>query len=128
MDQKKYEINGKIYFQKALVLGQIADIIPLLENRFIDDLSAVGLVTSLGDILPELAAVILIPEGTKISERDLEAMKSEFQNEMSLDTALEVAADFLSFNPVSSFFTRLKNLTGAIVTGMMGKETGSAKS
>lgn len=124
MEQKKYEINGKGYIQKKLVLAQIKPLISSLEGRNIDDLSAIGIVHSLGDILPELASIILIPEGVKASQRDLGAMTEEFRDELDLETALEVAADFLSFNPVSSFFERLKNLTGTIVAGMTTKKTG----
>ena len=125
MEAKKYIINDKTYIQKPLVLGQIGILMKIAEGRVINDLSVFGLIHVFGDILPKIAAVILIPEGSKVSARDLAALEEEFTNELEIDTALEVAADFLSCNPVSSLFTKLRKII-AVTKEKIGKaETGS---
>lgn len=114
MEPKIYTINGKRYIQKPLVLGQIAPLIAILEGRTIMDLSVQGIMAAFSDILPELFAIILIPDGETAGGKDVKAMEQEFRDEMDIDTALEVAADFLYCNPVSSIAIKLSGLTGAM--------------
>lgn len=102
MEQKQYTINGKIYYQKPLVLAQVYPITKLIDGITITELSAEGLVIALGDKLPRAMAIIVTPEGQKVSEKDMVALEQEFAEEMDINTALAVAADFLSCNPISS--------------------------
>ena len=125
MEPKKYIINGKTYIQKPLVLGQITPFLDVMEGRTINDLNALALVKSFGDILPKIAALILIPEGVKVSMRDLSALEEEFRDELDIDTALEVAADFLACNPVSSLFTKLRKMMSMAREEIRDEATGS---
>ncbi len=111
MEPKKYIINGKTYYQKQLVIRQVKQLLEALERVVFDDLSVEGIIRALGDSMPGIAAIILIPEGVKIKNKDLDALAEEFENELSLETTLEVVGDFLAFNPISSI---LSNLSGAI--------------
>jgi hypothetical protein len=128
MEKCKYIINGKTYFQKPLVIGQVELLVKILEGRTVNDLSASGLVLSFGGILPKVAAIILIPEGEKISERDIEAIETELRDELTVEAALEVAADFLSCNPISLIFEQLRNLPAMLAEKIGTKGTGSTKS
>jgi hypothetical protein len=128
MEVMKYIINDKTYIQKPLVLGQIGILMKVAEGRVINDLSALGLIQAFGDILPKVMAVILIPEGSKVSARDLAALEEEFTNELEIDTALEVTADFLSCNPVSSLFTKLRKIVATFKEKIGETATGSKMS
>ena len=110
--EKPYEINGKNYTQRPLVLGQIMPLIDLMQGIELRDFSATGLIQSLGPNLPEVMAIVLIPEGTRLSQKDIPTLAEEFEEYLSIETALEVVEDFLSFNPVSSISARM---TGVMI-------------
>ena len=125
MEPKKYTINGKTYIQKPLVLGQLMPLIKLLEGKVINDVSPLALVTVLGESLPRCMAIILIPEGVSVRERDLDALESEFADNMDLETAMQVASDFFICNPLSSLSSKFR----AMVTGVweqIGKDQDQA--
>jgi hypothetical protein len=127
---KSYNINGKTYTQKPLVIGQVADMKNLIAGIQIVDLSPLGIIQSLGDKLPMALAVVLIPEGAKVKNRDLLAIAEEMEENLDIDTALEMAADFLSFNPLSSISSKSRGLIDKVWQMMpkRDKETGSSRS
>jgi hypothetical protein len=114
MDPKKYTINGKGYIQKPLVLGQMDQMMNILEGVKLTALTPLAIIQALGGRLPMAAAIVLIPEGMKIRDKDLTAIEDEFAENLELETALEVAADFLSFNPLSSISSKSKMLINGI--------------
>lgn len=112
-----YAINGNIYTQKPLVLGQVMPLIKLLEGKVINDVSPLALVTVLGETLPRCMAIILIPEGASVRDRDLDALEAEFSDNMDLDTAMQVASDFFLCNPLSSLSAKFRQM----ITGVWGQ-------
>jgi hypothetical protein len=128
MEQKEYTINGKGYVQKPLVLGQIRLLIALSEGRVFNDFSPFALVATFSDCLPELLAIILTPEGEEVDTKDIKSMMKEFSS-MYVDTAMEVAADFLSFRRNLAIISNLKILAAKLsetmgaMTGGTGSET-----
>jgi hypothetical protein len=126
MEPKQYIINKKTYYQKPLVLGQIDPLVKLIENVTLTELSAYGLVSALGDKLPKAIAIIITPEGQKVSEKNLAELEREFTDEIDIDTALTVAADFLSCNPISSVSRMMAQMVMKILgTIKMSKTDGS---
>lgn len=122
MEEKKYIINGKTYCQKKLVILQVKQILAALEGVVFHDLSAMGVIKSLDDLVPSVAAIVLTPEGTRIKTKDMAFLTDEFENELDFETALEVAADFLAFNPISSIVSNLKKLTGMMARELEGSD------
>lgn len=112
MHPKTYEINNKTYTQRPLVLGQVMPLIDLLQDIELSEFSALGIIRGLGPSLPEVMAIILIPEGVRLRDRNLAALAEEFEEYLTIETALAVAEDFLSFNPLSSISARM---TGVMV-------------
>jgi len=110
MQEHKYEINGKVYSQRPLVLGQVDPLVKLMETITITELNPMGLIRTLGEHMPRAMAIVLIPEGQKVRDKNIDELEAEFANEMDVDTALEVAADFLSCNPVSSISQKIRQL------------------
>jgi hypothetical protein len=105
-----YTINGKTYIQKPLVLGQIQPLITLLEGKTFDDVSPLALISELGETLPRCMAIILIPEGSSVRDRDLDALAAELAECMDMETAMLVASDFFLCNPLFSLLRQLREL------------------
>lgn len=120
MEKKKYEINGKTYTQGPLVLGQLMPLCELIEGVKIPEFTVQGIAKALGGDLPRALAIVLVPEDESPGERETDALAAEFFEHMGIDTALEVVADFLSFNPVSSILERVKLITASFSANLAG--------
>ena len=65
--EKTYEIGGKTYTQKPLVLGQVRQLLDLLANVSIPaDATAVGLINAIGDKLSLAIAIVLAEPGKSL--------------------------------------------------------------
>jgi len=111
MTPGKYTINDKVYIQRPLVLGQIQPLLTFLQGKVFTDLSPMALLMELGDSLPRVAAIIITPEGQRMSEKNIDELEKEFTDYLDIDTALAVAADFLSCNSLSSLSEKLRAVT-----------------
>ena len=104
----KYEIGGKRYAQKPLVLGQYRQLIKLLENVTIPaDVTPMGFIFAIGDSLPKALATVLIEDGTSLKDKDIEALAEELELNMDSDLVMTVAADFFDCNQISSLLGKL---------------------
>lgn len=124
-----YEINGKTYFQKPLVLGQLVQL-----SDFFESLSDVpreatinGLIKTLGDKLPLAIAIVLCEEGKSLRDKDVKALATEFAEHLSLEVAGRIVEDFFVFNPPTSLSGFLERT--AVAVGAIGRQlTRSASS
>lgn len=124
---KTYEIGGKRYHQKPLVLGQISQIVDILKDLSIPaNISPAGVLALMGDRLPRALAVALTPEGVSIKDKDLHAIASEIAFGMEAELALTAVEDFFDCNPLSSLFERMRALNAMFKTEK--RETGSSSS
>jgi hypothetical protein len=122
MEKYKYEINGKTYVLKKLVLGQMRQLIEVLKTiRIPAGAGTAGLIAALGDNLPLALAVVLTEEGKAIKDKDLEKLAEEF-NEFNLEveTAIQVIDDFFVLNPIASLWEKIQGLLEGITKGMKG--------
>ncbi|WP_298434585.1 hypothetical protein [Geobacter sp.] len=111
--EKRYEIDGKVYLQRPLVLGQIRQLMPILEGVAIHPQSdAMQLIGALGDKMPKALAVVLTPEGTSVRDKDLQALAEEIEFGISPEQVFVVVEDFFDCNPIASL---LEKLSGAMV-------------
>ncbi|MEM5790329.1 MAG: hypothetical protein AAGU11_23660 [Syntrophobacteraceae bacterium] len=104
---KTYEIAGKNYVQKKIVLGQLELLVPILSGLEINAATPVAeLVRSLGSALPEAIAVVVVEEGSDTrSAMQSDALRQRAQDlswGMDLELAVEVVTDFFALNPISS--------------------------
>ncbi len=112
---RQYKIGDKIYIQRPLVIGQVRQLLSVLEGIQIpSDVDVMGLVATLGDRLPDALAVILTPVGTHPKEKDLKAISDEIAFSLELETAMKVIEDFFVLNPISSLFERMGKMVEAI--------------
>mgnify|MGYP001160557200 FL=1 len=105
---KTYKIGGITYQQRPLVIGQVKQLLTVLEGLTIpSDIDMMGLVATLGDRLPDALAVILTPDGMSPKDKDLKKLSEELAFSLEIEQAMEVVEDFFVLNPISSLFGRL---------------------
>ena len=127
MEDKTYQIGGKIYIQRPLVLGQIRQFLTALKGVSIPtNMDAMGWIEGLEDVLPGLLAVVLTEEGQSPKEKNMQLLSEEISSSISLETTLQVIEDFFDCNPVPSLLEKFGKMTAAITKKMM--EIGSMKS
>ena len=113
----KYEINGKTYIQKPLVLGQIGQLALCLNGLSIpSDGNPVGMIMKLGDRLNQAIAVVLREEGKPLRDKDIEAMTAEFEDSIDAQTQLSVVKDFFDCNPITFLLETLPPGSGRYKT------------
>ncbi len=107
-----YEIDGRKFIQRPLVLGQLRQLLSVLKTVEIPgDANAVGLIDACGDRLPEALAIVLTEEGSSLKDKNIAALADMLSFSVTPELALQVIEDFFSCNPVSSL---LERLTGTI--------------
>jgi hypothetical protein len=106
----KYQIGDKVYLQKPLVLGQIDQLMDLLEGTQIPKSSNPWMIKkALGEKIYVAMAIVLVEEG-KSPKRDLEELqKNADEIRWSIDhlTSIGVIEDFFECNPIASLLERL---------------------
>ncbi len=131
MDKKEftYEINGKTYIQRPLVLGQIGQITEVLKGiEITQGMGIEQIVQLLGDRLPAAMAVVLTEKGKKVRDKNLPALTEAMQDDMDVGTAIEVMDHFLSLNPIASAFGKLTGIMAGITKAATGSRTSSSQS
>ena len=124
---KTYEIGGRTYEQRPLVLGQIRQLEQLLADVPWDKaVSAAEMLRLLGDRLPLAAAIVLRPKRPwplrllyEPRRKNIRRLAARLTHELDLTIAYQVVADFFTCNPVRSFLARLAGVlqeTGAVPT------------
>ena len=124
----EYEIDGVTYVQKPLVLGQLKQLLSLLQRlRIPADADALGVIMAVGNDLPELLAVVLVEKGASPRDKDLAALSERLAFSITMETALQVVEDFFACNPVSSLLERIAGMmTRAILpTGSTSSSSSS---
>jgi len=106
-----YEFGGKTYHQKPLVIGQIEQLasaveklpIPLFEFSKFKSYTPQQWKDTLVQLLREgilstALAVVLIPEGQKSRDRNLQEIEGDIRDECPLLTGVKVITDFFTCN------------------------------
>jgi len=103
MESIKYEIGGKVYTQRPLVLGQIGQLVDALRDFTLPArANAVDLAMALDDKLPGLLAIVLGVEGLPMQDKDITAMTEELRYSVPAETAIKMVDDFFVCNPIAS--------------------------
>jgi hypothetical protein len=135
-----YEVEGRKYTQKKLVLGQIAQLMELLKETTIPSLlllsrdndnpglsiNADGISRLLGEKLPRAVAIAIAEEGVPLADKDLDQLESHVRWNFDPETTMKVVEDFFTCNPIVSllemYVGMMKKMKESIV------KTGSKKS
>lgn len=114
----EYDIGGKKYIQKPLVLGQLQQLLKLLEGIKIDTPTPMGIVTALGEKLHKALAIVLIPDGVSVKDKDIEALADELAFEADIDVAVKVIEDFFACNNLGLLLQRVAKVIEGIAEQM----------
>ncbi len=126
---KRYEIGGKAYTQKKLVLGQLRQLMEVLQGTALPvEAGAMAMVAALGERLPLCLAVVLTEEGRSPAGKDLPALADEIEFSITPETVMEVVEDFFGCNPIVSLLDRATAMIGNLSTRMMPTPTASSNS
>ena len=117
MEKKEftYEIGGKRCIQRALTLGQIAQLSQLFKGMSLPQKPKIeDIVCALGEKLPRFIAIVLVEEGKPLKDKDLDIFTREIEHELSYETACQVIEDFFSCNNIPGMLRRFTSMTDRI--------------
>lgn len=112
---KIYKIGDKEFYQDKLKLGQIRQLLPYFDkivNIFDENLSLIDFVAKLSDDISDILAIILIEKGTKLKDKNVEELAGFLDENLDLDTTLEVISDFFAITPIGSLLERIGSMLG----------------
>jgi len=125
----EYKIAGKVYIQNPLVLGQVRQLMHLLEGLKIPrGIDTLGLIAILGDKISQAIAIVITLEGTSPKEKDISVFASEIEFELSPDMTIQVIEDFFDCNPIPLILERLGKIAETISKKMQIVSKSSASS
>jgi hypothetical protein len=116
----EYEIGGKKYFQKPIVLGQISQIESFLtKNNIPLGEGPEALIRFMGSKLSEGLAIVLQEEGVPLKDKDLSKLADDLAFTVDFETALKIVTDFFVCNPTNSILEKLGGAIGSIKRAVM---------
>jgi hypothetical protein len=125
----KYDIGGKTYVQRELVLGQINQLMEILPKLTVPkDLSPLTIIKQLGPDLPSAFAVILTEEGKSPKGKNLDDLAAEIAFGIDAKTMCAVIEDFFDCNPIASLSGRINEMTARIIKKMSPDGSSAAAS
>lgn len=114
-----YEINGKTYIQRPLVLGQVKQLQAFLKDVELPaEMTVTSILVVLADKLPRAAAIILVDPAASPKDKNLDSLAEEMEFGLPLNMAMDIIRDFFVCNPTALIF---ETLNGLIAT--MNQET-----
>jgi hypothetical protein len=124
-----YDIGGKRYVQRPLVLGQWRQLIPQLTGLSLPaDPGVEDIILAIGDGIEHLAAVVITEEGASPRDKDITALAAELEFALTPETAVQIADDFFACNPLQSVLEKLAAAAGRIAGAIPGGSTISPSS
>jgi hypothetical protein len=112
MQEMEYDINGTIYVQRPLVIGQVRQLAAVLKGvSFHPEMDVADLVEAMGDRLFTAVAIVLNEKGRPLKGRNIEALAAELEFIMTPELLLQAIDDFFVLNPISSILDRIGTLT-----------------
>jgi hypothetical protein len=117
----KYTIGDRTYVQKPLVLGQIEQMMEILDGiRVPRSTTPKAVMEALGDRLHLAFAIALVEQG-KSPKREMEEIREIAQWlhwEINGETSLRVIEDFFVCNPIASLWEKLKGIASSAGIGI----------
>lgn len=106
--ENRYEIGGKTYVMRPIVLGQWRQLLKALQGTKIPVTNDIlVLIDALADKIPELLAIVLREEGIPLQSKDMDKMAVDLDFSIEPNQLLTVIDDFFSGNEISSFLNEI---------------------
>jgi hypothetical protein len=121
-----YEISGKKYIQKPLVIGQFRQLFNLIKNTSIPYSSidnASSLIALFGDNIHTLIAIVITEEGVKPKDKNVETLAEELEFELSPEDSFKVVEDFFDCNDLPYLLKKIGDLVGKVTEKIKTEET-----
>lgn len=125
---KEYDISGRAFVQRPLVLGQLQQLLRILDGIALPDpLTLASLLDALGGRLYSAIAVVITEKGCSPRDKDVESLAAELEWAIPLETAMEIVDDFFVLNPVSSIIERIGALIVRFNAALATRRPGSTR-
>ncbi len=118
---REYEIGGRKFVQRPLVLGQLDQILNLLAGiKFpnVSDIRAVVAILAGEDLMARALAIVLCEADKGPRDKDLEALTEFMKENADLVTTLAVVEDFFDLTRPESVFGKLAEMGIALQAKM----------
>lgn len=111
----KYEIGGRVFYQKPLVLGQVKQLISVIKGLVLPfNLNVASLVIALGDKAPEAIAILMVEEGVSLKKKKVSEVQELLEENLSIEQTIKVIEDFFDCNPIASISEAMIGLTDKV--------------
>lgn len=98
-----YDINGRKFEQRKLVLGQVKQLFEAIQGMRVPmSTNVAAIIASFGDRMPRIMAIVLIDQGKKVSEKDVDEVQSYLEEYLDIEDTLKIVSDFFDCNPIAS--------------------------
>jgi hypothetical protein len=120
-EEKTYQIGGETYTQRKLVLGQIQQLLGVIEGIALPaDMAPAGLMYALKDRIHEALAIVLREKEKPLKDKDIAALAETIRFEISPEATLEIIEDFFVFTPISSLLDSMLRVIGTVTEKING--------
>ncbi len=124
----EYIIGGKKYIQRKLVLGQVQQLLRLIDGVEIKSPDTLGIIAALGDKIHKALAIVLIPEGVNVKDKNIDEIAEELAFSIEPELAMKVVEDFFVCTPIVSLFQGLNSIFMKIAKQMETQLSNSSAS
>jgi len=115
----KYEIGGRTFYQKPLVLGQVKQLVSVLKGLVLPyDLTINSLVLSLEDKIPQTIAILLSEEGVLLKNKNVDEIQELVEENLDIAQTIKVIEDFFDCNPIASISEAVIGLSLKVKSNM----------
>jgi hypothetical protein len=112
VSNKIYQIGNQRFHQNKLVIGQLMQLVKALSGLNIPGtLNIQSVLNAIGDKISDILAIILIPDGKSIKEKDRGAIAEFLDDNLDMDLALEIIEDFFLSNQIHSLLEKITKLS-----------------
>ncbi len=122
-EEFKYTIGGKSYVQRALVMGQVDQLLGILEGiNLSGSVNPLDIKKALGEKIYLGLAIILVEEGKtpKRGPDEIGEIADRIQWSILPQQEIEVIENFFDCNPIVSIVERLPEIAKGLITGLLG--------
>jgi hypothetical protein len=111
----KYEIGGRTFYQRPLVLGQVKQLVSILKELVLPyELTVASVILSLGDKTSNALAVLMVEEGVPLKKKKMAEIEDILEENLSIEETIKVVEDFFDCNPIVSISEAMIGLTNKV--------------
>jgi hypothetical protein len=94
-----YEIAGKTYIQRPLVLGQLKQLSAVMKHEIPSEINMMGVIDILSDVFPDILAISLTEGDTPIKEKNIPALTALFREFVDIGMIVKIMNGMFCLEP-----------------------------